>query len=124
MTDDRTRETITLAECPIGLFESDAGELCLKTEYGNNEGRIDAYIVSSGEFFWGTAPQTIANQRIQLVRPFDIAAALLAAERRAFTAGQKIMREAASAYCAANGKEGADDNIRALPILPSEETKP
>jgi hypothetical protein len=62
---------VTLADCPIGLFMSEDGELCLKTEYGNNEGRIDAYIVSSGEFFWGAAPQTIASQRAQLVTPVE-----------------------------------------------------
>jgi hypothetical protein len=62
----------TLAECPIGLFLSANNELCLKTEYGNNEGRIDAYIVSSGEFFWGDAPQTIASQRQQLVTPVEV----------------------------------------------------
>ena len=62
----------TLERCPIGLFESEGGEICLKTEYGNNEGRIDAYIVSSGEFFWGSQPQTIANQRKQLVSPVDM----------------------------------------------------
>lgn len=64
-------DTVTLADCPIGLFTAASGELCLKTEYGNNEGRIDAYIVSSGEFFWGSAPQTIPSQRAQLVRPVD-----------------------------------------------------
>lgn len=63
---------VTLADCPIGLFLADSGELCLKSEYGNNEGRIDAYIVSSGEFFWGAAPQTIASQRMQMVRPVDV----------------------------------------------------
>lgn len=62
---------VTLEDCPIGLFTSASGELCLKTEYGSNEGRIDAYIVSSGEFFWGSAPQTIPNQRAQPVRPVD-----------------------------------------------------
>lgn len=61
----------TLARCPIGLFEC-RGELCLKSEYGSNEGRIDAYIVSSGEFFWGDQPQTIASQRAQLVRPVTL----------------------------------------------------
>lgn len=61
---------VTLAECPIGLFW--CGEtLALKTEYGNNEGRIDAYIVSSGEMFWGPAPQTIASQRATMVVPVD-----------------------------------------------------
>lgn len=63
------KDNSTLAECPIGLFVSAAGNLCLKTEYGNNDGRIDAYIVSSGEFFWGDHPQTIPNQRRQPVRP-------------------------------------------------------
>ena len=62
---------VTLAACPIGLFYTESGDLCLKTEYGNNEGRIDAYIVDTGEFFWGSQPQTIANQRKQLVTPVD-----------------------------------------------------
>jgi hypothetical protein len=69
---DKMSDSLTLEECPIGLFLSEHNQLCLKTEYGNNEGRIDAYIVSSGEFFWGNAPQTIANQRKQLVRPVDV----------------------------------------------------
>ena len=43
----------TLADCPVGMFMSEWNTLCMKTEYGNNEGRIDAYIVESGEFFWG-----------------------------------------------------------------------
>jgi hypothetical protein len=63
---------VTLARCPIGLFLAEGAGLCLKTEYGNNEGRIDAYIVSSGEFFWGDAPQTIARQRAQLVTPVTV----------------------------------------------------
>lgn len=62
---------VTLADCPIGLFLADSGELCLKTEYGSNDGRIDAYIVSSGEMFWGSPPQTIASQRAQLVTPVE-----------------------------------------------------
>ncbi|HWL04529.1 MAG TPA: hypothetical protein VNQ99_06270 [Xanthobacteraceae bacterium] len=65
------REPTTLLDCPVGLFINQYGGLCLKTEYGNNEGRIDAYIVSSGEFFWGEQPQTIANQRKQIVTPVD-----------------------------------------------------
>lgn len=68
---DNAKELLALADCPVGLFMSNGGELCLKTEYGNNDGRIDAYIVSSGEFFWGDHPQTIANQRRQLVTPID-----------------------------------------------------
>lgn len=65
-----------LVECPIGLFISESGEICLKTEYANSQGRIDAYIVSSGEFFWGDPPQTIASQRLQRVKPFDLESVL------------------------------------------------
>lgn len=62
---------VTLEECPIGLFLYE-DELCLKTEYGDNDGRIDAYIVSSGEMFWGDAPQSIISQRAQLVTPVSV----------------------------------------------------
>lgn len=62
---------VTLADCPIGLFKSANGELCLKTEYGNNDGRIDAYIVSTGEMFWGAPPQTVASQRAEMVEPVE-----------------------------------------------------
>lgn len=63
----RWKRRTTLENCPIGMFEC-GGELCLKTEYGNNDGRIDAFIVSSGEFFWGGA-QTPTDQRKVLVTP-------------------------------------------------------
>lgn len=58
--------TVSLASCPIGLFVSASGELCLKTEYGNNDGRIDAYIVSSGEFFWGGATTPKEQRQVQV----------------------------------------------------------
>ena len=41
---------VPLRDCPIGLFVSKNSTLCVKTEYGN-----EAYIVSSGERFWGGA---------------------------------------------------------------------
>lgn len=44
--------TVTLAACPVGLFFS-GNTLCVKTEYANSDGRVVAYIVESGEFFWG-----------------------------------------------------------------------
>lgn len=66
-------KTVSLDECPIGLFYS-GDELCVKTEYGSNEGRIDAYIVGSGEMFWGEQPQSIASQRASLVVPVDATA--------------------------------------------------
>lgn len=71
---------VSLADCPVGLFWH-GDELCFKTEYGNNEGKIDAYIVSSGEFYWGDAPQTIASQRAQMVRPVDTDFAISALQR-------------------------------------------
>lgn len=57
----------TLEDCPIGLFVSE-NILCLKTEYGNNEGRIDCYIVSSGEFFWGNN-KSVDELRKEIVYP-------------------------------------------------------
>lgn len=71
----------SLAECPIGLFMC-GDELCLKTEYGSNEGRIDAYIVSTGEFFWGGA-STIAEQRMVKVLPVDTALVIDICRRQA-----------------------------------------
>ena len=44
------QKSCKLKNCPIGLFISKNGELCLKTEYG-----LESYIVSSGERFWGGA---------------------------------------------------------------------
>ncbi len=44
-----TDKLVPLRDCPIGLFIKD-NTLCVKTEYGN-----EAYIVSSGEYFWGGA---------------------------------------------------------------------
>lgn len=58
--------TVSLASCPIGLFLSSSGELCLKTEYGANEGRIDAYIVSTGEFFWGGTNSSREQRQVQV----------------------------------------------------------
>jgi hypothetical protein len=61
-------EPVALAQCPIGLFRF-GDTLVLKTEYRGDEGRIDAYIVESGEFFWGDPPQTVKSQRAQIVYP-------------------------------------------------------
>jgi hypothetical protein len=58
---------VTLEDCPIGLFVKD-NEICLKTEYSDNEGRIDAYIVSSGECFWGGARSKVEQRKV-LVYP-------------------------------------------------------
>ena len=62
------QQPLPLVDCPIGLFWSKDGTLCLKTEYGDGDGRIDAYIVPSGEFFWGGA-RVAQEQRQVLVTP-------------------------------------------------------
>lgn len=102
-------ERVTLAECPIGLFINEHGGLCLKTEYGNNEGRIDAYIVSSGEFFWGRGPATIATQRAQLVTPVPEPALTELQHRREAEAGARFVHEfTAEALADLYGGEIAD----------------
>lgn len=59
------KKLIPLRDCPIGLFM--AGDtLCVKTEYGND----DAYIVWSGERFWGGA-KTYDEIGNALVLPID-----------------------------------------------------
>jgi len=50
-------------ECPIGLFLSE-DTLCLRTEYGD-----DAFIIESGESFWGPAPQTKKSRAECVVQP-------------------------------------------------------
>ena len=45
-----SKNPISLSDCPVGLFVLEhSKELCLKTEYGNNKGGLDCYIISSGE---------------------------------------------------------------------------
>lgn len=41
-----------LSECPPGLFIFN-GSIGFKSEYSTAEGSPDAYVVSSGEYFWG-----------------------------------------------------------------------
>ncbi len=48
----KEKQTVELKECPIGLFLY-RDTLALKTEYQNNEGVPECYIVSSGEIFSG-----------------------------------------------------------------------
>lgn len=53
----KRNKLVKLVDCPIGLFIKD-DTLCVKTEYGN-----DAYIVCSGEYFWGgTATEDERNE--------------------------------------------------------------
>ena len=58
-----------LKDAPVGLFYSAYGELCLKTKYSYPWG-MDAYVVRTGEMFWGTAVN--AEERDNLdVTPID-----------------------------------------------------
>lgn len=57
-----------LIDAPVGLFLYD-GEMCLKTEYIADWG-IEAYIVSSGEAFWGGA-KTTEERRYLEVTPIE-----------------------------------------------------
>lgn len=62
----RRKGFVKLKDCPIGLFITDHKTLCVKTEYGND----DAYIVWSGERFWGGA-KTIEEIGEVLVLPIS-----------------------------------------------------
>lgn len=57
-----------LIDAPVGLFYS-GRTLCVKTEYFTNGG-VDAYIVSSGEYFHGGA-QTSEERNNLMVRPVN-----------------------------------------------------
>lgn len=69
------RTQVTLADCPPGLFETPDGHWGFKTEYAHKseaDGLYypDAYVVESGEFFWGGV--TTHRERAKLlVLPLD-----------------------------------------------------
>ena len=58
-----------LIDAPIGLFMSKEGVMCLKTEYIADWG-VEAYIVSSGEIFWGGAKTAEERNNLE-VTPVD-----------------------------------------------------
>lgn len=62
-----------LADCPPGLFLFGA-HLGFKSEYRtvNSAGfaQTDAYVVASGEYFWGGAPTAEAREEL-LVQPLE-----------------------------------------------------
>lgn len=60
------RRRVRLKNLRPGLFLSPSGELCLMTEYSN-----EAYIVSSGEAFWGGVPSREVRAEL-LVTPVDV----------------------------------------------------
>lgn len=64
------RSNVELGLMEPGLFYH-GSELCVKTEYRTERGAIEAYIVSSGEFFWGGTDQVALQRRI-LVQPVSV----------------------------------------------------
>ena len=54
-----------LIDAPVGLFLFD-GVMCLKTEY-STDGRVDAFVVESGEFFCGGATTTEELNNLEVV---------------------------------------------------------
>jgi hypothetical protein len=78
---------MTLCDCPPGLFRF-GRTLCFKSEYGDNSGPIDAYVVSSGEFFWGGA-KTGSEQAELLVTPVSHRANRLTRAERAVVKAAK-----------------------------------
>ncbi len=88
-------DLVSLDECPEGLFLFN-GTLCFKSEYHTQSQatgypQCDAYVVASGEYFWGGA-STAKERDALLVEP--VAADTI----EALTAERDKLR--ARAYCA------------------------
>ena len=64
----KLKKPVTLAKCPVGALFMYEGTLALKTEYRTSAGLIEAYIVGSGEFFWG-GTSTVKDQAALMVQP-------------------------------------------------------
>lgn len=54
---------VPLRDCPPGLFRSESGHLGFRSEYGE-----DAYVVASGEYWWGGTSDRAMRAR-QSVQP-------------------------------------------------------
>lgn len=63
-------QDVPFRDCPVGLFVS-AGELCLMTEYADMDGHADAYVVASGEYFWGGTTKKADRDQV-LVTPAKV----------------------------------------------------
>lgn len=59
-----------LDECPPGLFLH-GGTLGFKSEYRTPMGKVEAYVVESGDFFWGGS-KTNDDRDVLLVTPVRI----------------------------------------------------
>lgn len=69
---------VGLHECPPGLFcqvgkdGPDSSALGLKTEYRTEKGNSQAYVVASGESWWGGNYETAEAREAQLVMACDV----------------------------------------------------
>lgn len=60
-----------LEDLPSGSLFIHKNSVCLKTEYKNNNGTIDAFIIGSGEMFWGGAKTSEEQAKIEVL-PIEI----------------------------------------------------
>lgn len=65
-----SRFACTLAQCPPGLFLF-GNCLGFKSEYRSDAGHIEAFVVASGEYFWGGAKSSEEREGL-MVHPVAI----------------------------------------------------
>lgn len=74
MSRDIPSNLVSLAACPPGLFRFN-GELCFKSEYRttreNGSSVCDAYVVASGEYFWGGTSVDVQREALK-VQPVTV----------------------------------------------------
>lgn len=61
---------VSLWECPAGLFYA-GQQLCVKIDAVTAKGFVMAYVVESGEFFWGDGRKVAEAQHEERVRPVE-----------------------------------------------------
>ena len=94
-----------LIEAPIGLFKH-GNCVALKTEYMVN-GAVEAYIVSSGERFWGGAKNAEELNNLE-VTPI---------ERKDFVPqGEWVWNEECECWCCSRCEASALNNYRGLSV--------
>jgi hypothetical protein len=54
-----------LPKCSLFIFNE---TLCLKTEYRTEQGAIEAFIVGSGEMFWGGASTSLEQCKLKVIK--------------------------------------------------------
>ena len=65
-------EKVTLYDLPFGaMFAFGDDCIAVKSEYSCNNGLIEAFIINSGELFWGGA-KTAKEQNELMVQPLEI----------------------------------------------------